>query len=114
MLSFDFTSENGNTGQREIKPYMVYLNEKDEIKVVGLPKELWNKPEVDRQPRHYLLHKIDLNQFRVLDETFDDPDVPRDIVVSTKKVKIICRFIYPDEDEQEVMKSWVKVAGLKL
>jgi hypothetical protein len=38
----------------------------------------------ERQPGHYFLHKLDVNQFEILAEKFDDPGVPREIVVHTK------------------------------
>ena len=50
-----------------------------------------------------------MKQFKVLDETFDNPGVPRDIVVRTKK-PVVCRFIYDDEDEKEVVKNWIKIS----
>lgn len=113
IVKFPFESESGNIGDRTIKPYMVYLNEKGEIKVAGLPEELWNAPIDQRKSaRHYLLNKIDVKRLEVLPETFDDPGVPRSIVVTVKIVKVICRFIYDDEDEQEVMKNWMQIDDL--
>jgi len=40
VIKFYFESDSGNKGMRELRPYMVYINEKDEIKVAGLPHEL--------------------------------------------------------------------------
>jgi hypothetical protein len=60
------------------------------------------------------LEKIDIRVVRILSETFDDPGVPRKIVVKTTTAEVICRFIYNDEDIEEVMKSWVKIEGLDL
>jgi hypothetical protein len=115
VLSFDYVSEDGKAEKRDIPPYMICYEDKNKIKVVGLPRELWEAPiGKDRQPRHYYLNKIDIRQAVVISEPFIDPLVARDIVVSTKKAKVICRFIYPDEDLNEVMKTWVKVKGLDL
>ena len=108
VIEFHFESDSGNKGLRKIKPYMVYINDKDEIKVAGLPRELWNI-KGKKQPRHYLLEKINLNELEVLEEKFNDPGVPREIVVATKIVRIICRFIYDDEDEKEIMPLWQKI-----
>ena len=66
-----------------------------------------------RQPGHYVLDKINIEECKVFPETFDS-DVPRNIVVTTKKVKVICRFVYDDEDKENVMKSWVKLDYLNL
>ena len=112
VVKFDFESNDGKQGTREIRPYMVCL-EKGKLNAVGLPRELWKADDDDKQPRHYLLDKISLDQLETLTETFDDPLVPRDIVVYTKEAKIICRFIYDDENEDEAKKSWLKVKGLK-
>ena len=113
VVKFDFESNDGNAGIREIRPYMVCLHS-GKLKVVGLPRELWKVPPDDKQARHYLLEKIDLRVLELLSETFDDPLVPRDIVVYTKEAEVVCRFIYDDEDEKEVKKSWLKIKGLKL
>ena len=40
-----------------------------------------------------------MKQFKGLNETFDDPGVPKEMVVYTKK-SLVCRFIYDDEDEK--------------
>ncbi|GEO10420.1 hypothetical protein [Segetibacter aerophilus] len=114
VLEFPFVSKSGNVGSREIKPYMVYINDKKEIKVVGLPRPLWDCLINKRHPGQYLLEKIDLNQMKVLSKTFIDPGVPKNIVVSTKKVKIICRFFYNNQVFQEAASNWLKIEGLDL
>ncbi|MDB5192298.1 MAG: hypothetical protein JWQ96_1861 [Segetibacter sp.] len=50
----------------------------------------------------------------VVSEVFVDPRVSRDIVVNTKQVKVIFRFIYVNEDMREVMTKWLKIEGLDL
>jgi hypothetical protein len=113
VLKFPFESNKGNTGVREIKPYMVYINDKEEIRVAGIPREFWSIPaDEQKNARHYLLNKIDLKEIKTLSETFTDPGVPRSFVVFTKEVEVICRFIYDDEDIEEVMKTWIKIDGL--
>jgi hypothetical protein len=116
VLEFPFESIKGNTGKRKIKPYMVHVNQKKEIRVAGLPEEFWHVPPRQQQKnaRQYLLAKIDRGEIKVIAETFDDPGVPRKWVVSTTEVEIIFRFIYSDEDANEVMKSWLKIKGLDL
>jgi hypothetical protein len=116
VLKFPFESEGGNSGDRDIKPYMVHSKNEKEIKVAGVPREFWSLPKEEQQKnvRHYFLEKIDIRVVRILSETFDDPGVPRKIVVKTTTAEVICRFIYNDEDIEEVMKSWVKIEGLDL
>ena len=65
------------------------------LELVRLPTEQLKTTE--RQPGHYFLYKLDVNQFEILDEKFDDPEVPREIVVYTKN-PVVCRFIDDDED----------------
>ena len=95
---------------REIRPYMIIPNDKGNLELVGLPIEELNKEK--KQAGHYLLDQLDMEQFQILDETFDNPGVPRRIVVITQK-PVICRSIYADEDEKEVMKAWQKVQLIK-
>lgn len=118
IIAFDFDSIQGNSGERNVKPYMIYIireKGKEVIKLAGVPRELWHiSPEKQKHARHYLLSKIDLGKIKVLPETFTDPGVLRSMVVSTKKSEVICRFIYSDEAPTEVMKSWIKIEGLDL
>ena len=93
---------------------MVCIDKDGIIKVFGLPRRLWNLTEGEKQPRHYALDKIDLKRFRVLDQSFHGPEVPRRFVVDAPTVRVICRYIYQDEDEEEVKKSWIKIKGLEL
>ncbi len=80
------------------------------LEVVGLPTEQLGK--VNAQAGHYFLDKLDMQRLKVLDERFDDPGVSRDIVVHTQN-PVVCRFIYDDENEQEVKKSWLKIEIIK-
>lgn len=86
---------------------MILPNDKDRLELVGVPTEQLKKAKP--QASHYLLEKLDINQFEILEETFDDPGVPREIVDDTQ-TPVVCRFIYPDENKKEVMKSWIKVS----
>lgn len=91
---------------REIRPYMIIPNESRNLELVGLPTEELNKDKP--QAGHYLITDLDMKQLQILVERFDDPRVPKNIVVNTKK-QVVCRFIYDDEDEKEVKKSWIKI-----
>jgi len=110
VIEFYYESKRRKEG-RTIRPYMVLPRGKN-IELVGLPIEELNKPLKDRQPGHYtliqLLSRIENEQFRILPEIFDDPGVLREIVDATKS-KVICRFIYDDENVREVKKQWLQV-----
>ena len=92
---------------REIRPYMIIPNDKGNLELVGLPTEELNKGR--KQAGHYLLDELDVKQFKVLDETFDDPGVSREIVVVTIN-PVVCRFICDNEDPKKVVKSWIKIS----
>lgn len=79
------------------------------IQLAGTPIEELNKPKPEA--RHYLIIKLDMAKFEILSETFDDPGVSRDIVANTKS-RVICRFIYNDENVKEVKSKWIKLDEL--
>src|SRR5215213_9018005 len=93
-LQFYFESETKGKVWRTIRPYMILprdikgnLESENVLELVGLPTEQLKKTK--RQLGHYFLYKLDMNRFKVLDETFDDPGVPRGIVVNTK-TRVVC------------------------
>jgi hypothetical protein len=113
LMQFMYESKSRGREERTIRPYMVCPNRSGKWELVGLPREEWEKPIDKRQPGHYLLEKLDIDELKVLFETFDDPGVPRKIVVNTL-TSVVCRLVYDDEDEQEVMNSWTQIEGLDL
>ncbi|MDB5229215.1 MAG: hypothetical protein JWN76_20 [Chitinophagaceae bacterium] len=112
LITFYFESSIGKMW-RTVGSYMLAIkktkNKGEVIYFAGLPIEKLSEKLDDRQPGQYELEKLDLKKMEVLDETFDDPGVPRNIVVHTPSVKVICRFIYPDEDEQVVTSRWIDI-----
>lgn len=108
LLYFYYESDSGNYW-RKIRPYMIILNENKKLKVVGLPiEELKIAFPKNRKKGHYLLDKLDMNRFEILDDIFfDNLWVPREIVVHTIN-PVVCRFIYDDENTKEVKNSWIK------
>jgi len=108
ILRFYYESTSGKKEWRKIIPYMVCLNNKGKLELVGVPEDELKRPVDDREAGHYLINKLDIQQFEILQETFDDPAVPRKIVVNTQ-VRPVCRFRYNDEDEKEVIKRWSKI-----
>ena len=91
---------------------MVIPNKKGNPELVAIPIEELSNPIDSRKKGHYLLiqlsERIKMGQFEILEETFNDPGASRDIVVNTQS-KVVCRFIYDDEDKKEVMKQWLKI-----
>ena len=49
-----------------------------------------------------------MKQFKILNKTFNDPGVSREIVVNVES-EVICRFIYDNEDEKAVRRFWIKI-----
>jgi aminocarboxymuconate-semialdehyde decarboxylase len=115
VLSFYYESESsGKKEWRTVRPYLVGINKKGNLEFAGLPESELSKQNPDkRNSGHYLLTRLDLNKFKVLPDTFEDPEVLRERVIDTPTMKAIsCRFIYSDEDPKRVMKNWIKADGV--
>ena len=93
-----------------ILPYMLII-QGENIHLVGIPIEELDKSPNDRQAGPYIITKLNLEKFEILSEKFDDPGMPRDKVVKTQG-KVICRFIYDDEDEKKVKSQWISIRDL--
>ena len=95
---------------------MVIPNKKGNLELVGIPLKELSNPIASRKRGHYLLtqllERIETGQFQILEETFIDPGAPRNIVDDTQS-KVVCRFIYDDENKREVKKQWVKIKYVK-
>lgn len=95
VLRFYYESGSGNYW-RKVDPYILAIkdNGKGNVFFTGYVyplKERKSKADNDDQG-HYLLKKIDLNKFEVLDETFNDLKLPYDrIFGELPSIKIICR-----------------------
>jgi hypothetical protein len=111
-LKFVYKSKSKGEEERHIRPYMIIPNSKKNLELVGIPVKELNKPINKRERGHYLLsqllERIEMGQFEILLSTFDDLGAPRAIVDNTKS-KVICRFIYDDENPGEVKKQWLQV-----
>jgi hypothetical protein len=116
VLKFTYYSKSSGEAKREIRPYMVIPNKRKNLELVGIPLEELNKPIDSREAGHYLLaqllERIEMKQFEILQETFNDPGAFRDIVDDTQS-KVVCRFIYDDENKREVKKQWLKIKYVK-
>jgi hypothetical protein len=109
-VKFYYESKSGKKEWRIILPYML-IRIGENIHLVGIPIEELDKSLYDRQAGHYIITKINLEKFEILSERFDDPGMPRDKVVNTQG-KVICRFIYNDEDEKRVRSRWISIRDL--
>ena len=111
LMKFIFASKDQDPKERTIRPYMI-IPRNGNLELVGVPTTELSKPENKRQPRHYtisqLAERLKSNQVEVLPETFNDPGIPRDIVVLTKEIPV-CRFIYDDENAEEVKAEWLRI-----
>jgi hypothetical protein len=117
LIKFYYESiSNNNKDFRIIEPYIVgkYTTGNKNIYLSGLPYDDFEKKIKRTQQGQYLIGTINPHKLEILRDTFEEPDVERKQLDSTPNVEIICRFIYADEDRQEVMKSWVKIDGLDL
>jgi hypothetical protein len=116
VLKFRYYSKSSGEISRELRPYMVIPNKKGNLELVGIPLKELSNPIASRKRGHYLLtqllERIETGQFQILEETFIDPGAPRDIVDDTQS-KVVCRFIYDDENKREVKKQWVKIKYVK-
>jgi hypothetical protein len=99
IITFYYESKNGNKGWRKVEPYLVALDDKGAGPsfLCALPVEELDKEIGIRYTGHYFLEKIDLDKFKILQETYVEPNVARDRITSTPTIEVICRYIYADE-----------------
>lgn len=113
LLKFYYESEASKRKEwRTIKPYMVWPNSNSNLSLAGEPLDFKLDKNGIIMSGQYLLsqliERLNEKRFEVLIDKFQSLRVPRDRVDNTK-AKVICRFIYDDEDEEEVRKDWLKV-----
>jgi hypothetical protein len=98
VLWFYYESGSGKYW-RKVAPYILAIKDNEEGNLfftghVYAPGERKNKAEKDEQG-NYLLNKIDLNKFEVLDETFNELKLPYDrIFGKLRTIKVICRVVF--------------------
>ena len=73
LLKFRYHSETSGEMEREIRPYMVIPNKKENLELVGIPLEELSNPIHSRKKGHslltQLLKRIEIQQFEILEET---------------------------------------------
>ena len=99
LIKFYYESKSTGNYWRTVEPYIV--GKKDSgagnTFLAALPVEELSKRIEARRLGHYLLNKLDISAFELLKEKYDEPHVPRDKIVNTPTIKVICRYYYPDE-----------------
>ena len=105
LLKIYYESESsGRKDWRIIRPYMIWPNNKNHLVLAGVPtEELQKFSKEKRRSGQYLITqlitRLNEKQIQILPETFDDPGIPRERVDYTQ-TKVICRFIYDDENKK--------------
>jgi len=99
LIKFCYESTSTGKGWRTVEPYIVGIkdNGAGNIFIAALPIKELSKSITERELRHYLLKKLDINAFELLKEAYDEPHVERDKIVHTPTIKVICRYYYPGE-----------------
>jgi hypothetical protein len=99
LTRFYYESKSSGNYWRTVEPYILAIkdNGAGNTFLAGLPVEELSKTIEARVMGHYLLNKLDINAFELSKETYDEPHVPRDKIVNTPTIKVICRYYYPDE-----------------
>jgi hypothetical protein len=98
ILGFKYESDSGEYW-RKVEPYILAIKNEGKGNVYftgyAYPSlQRKNKSTNDNQG-HYLLNKIDINQFQVLDETFNGVKLDHNrIYGELPTIKIICRAVF--------------------
>ena len=115
LISFYYESKTSNKKEwRTVEPYIVGIKDKGagNIFLAALPIEQLSKKIKERTLGHYLIEKLDVSRFKILEETFDEPNVERHKITHTPEIKVICRFIYADENKTDVKKQWIPLKDI--
>jgi hypothetical protein len=95
------SSSSGKKEWRTVEPYILAKKHNGNVFLAALPLEELKKNIADRNTGHYLLSKMDINQLEILPEKYDEPKVARERITDTPTIKVICRYIYKDEKEDD-------------
>src|SRR5205085_8898714 len=107
LIKFYYESvSNDNKDFRVIEPYIVgiYKTGNKNLYLSGLPYEDFEKKLKRTQQGQYLIRTINPAQLEILPESYEEPGVERIQLVGTPNVDILCRFIYRNENAEEVMR----------
>jgi len=100
FVKFYYESDSSQKKEwRTVIPYIVGIKDRGNgnLFLAALPIAELSKPLITRQPGHYLIKKIDINRFEVLQEIFENSSVPKNLVLDTPTIQVICRFKCADE-----------------
>jgi Fic family protein len=102
LVKFYYESDSsGKKEWRTVEPYIIGIKHTGNVFLAGLPVIEKSKPIEKRVTGHYSLKKINLNNLEILSEKYTEPKVERKRITDTPTIKVICRFIYDDENTQK-------------
>ena len=93
-----------------VEPYILGIKDKGagNIFLAALPISERAKKLEQRVTGHYLIDKIDSNLLEILEDTFDEPKVARHRIVTTPTIRVLCRFMYDDDDSnRSLVTDWI-------
>jgi hypothetical protein len=98
MLWFNYESDSGRYW-RKVEPYILAIKDKGKGNIFftgyAYPSNESKKKNKNDNQGQYLLKKIDMNQFEVLDETFHALKLEhKKIYGELPTIKIICRVVF--------------------
>jgi hypothetical protein len=62
LISLWYYSKSKGYCSRKIRPYMICINTRGNLELVGVPEEEWGKPKSEVEAGHYLLSKLSLDK----------------------------------------------------
>jgi Fic family protein len=98
LVKFYYESDSSKKREwREVEPYILGIKHNGNVFLAGLPVSELPKSIGKRITGHYLLKKINVNNFEILPHKYTKPNVERHRITDTPTIEVICRFKYPDE-----------------
>ena len=98
MLWFNYESDSGKYW-RKVEPYLLAIKDKGKGNIFftgyAYPSKERKTKSTNNNQGQYLLNKIDIYKFEVLDETFDSLKISDEkIYGELPTIKIICRVVF--------------------
>lgn len=109
LVEFYYESKSGK-GWRKVEPYLIAIKDKGKGNIfftgyVHPTGEIKRKDDNDNQGQ-YLLNKIDLAQFSILDEEFDTMKLDTEVIFGElKTIRVVYRVVIPKMKKQTSIKK---------